>query len=564
MTRNSEDRAAPRGRPLLFAAALVAVVAILWWLRGGGGERDDVVIITIDTLRADPSKADMPVLHRLAAQGIHCAGARTVSPLTLPAHASLFTGRTPAVHGLRDNTASPLAADRDFTLLAEEFREAGYATAAFVASAVLDRRYGLDAGFDHYEAPEATPGKPQFATLDAAEQVSRVRRWLAQEKSGKPRFVWIHLWEPHAPYRPYAGDPLRPRATKADDLPVDRYWGEVRRADAALGSLTGMFDVKKTHFVVTSDHGEGLGEHGEPTHGFLVYGATMDIPLVLTGPGIPPGRQVPAPSSILDVAPTLRELCGLTAQTTDGVSLLKPPRKRVLVGESLYGNRLYGWAQLSVATDGRFTLVDGGRRLELFDRERDPREEMVHRDPASHPAYARLDRALLDYQQAKPAEVGALSVENTPYGALRRPVAGFLPRAENRKLADVAASLPVDRLVNRMRTAIAAKSPPVVERLLGRMEDLERKDPANPAPSLERGRALLLVLARYDEAVSALEEAKRRGYRSQDLDRLIALARSRAAEAAGDRSAALRILEEAVKAGLGNPALEKRIRELGG
>jgi len=546
---------------------MTVVIVVAWMIWGRGpAERHDVVIITIDTLRADPSRADMPVLHRLAAQGIHCAGARTVAPLTLPAHASLFSGVSPAVHGLRDNTASPLAADRDFSLLAEEFRDAGYVTAAFVASAVLDRRYGLDAGFDEYHAPAPpTAGRPQFATLDAVEQVSRVRRWLDQEKSGKPRFIWIHLWEPHAPYRPYAGDPVRPRGTTDEDLPVDRYWGETRRADAALGSLTSMFDPKRTNFVVTSDHGEGLGEHGEPTHGFLVYGATMDIPLILTGPDIPPGREVPAPSSILDVAPTLRELCELPGRRSDGVSLLQAPRKRVLVGESLYGNRLYGWSQLSVATDGRFTLVDGGRRLELFDRERDPREELVHRDPASHPAYARLDRALLDYQQAKAAaEEGAVSVENTPYGALRRPVAGFTPRAENRKRADVAASLEVDRLINRMRAAIAARAAAVVERMLGLMEDLERRDLTNPAPSLERGRALLLILGRFDEAVSALKEAKRRGYRSRDLDRLIALARSKAAEAAGNRDSARRILEEARDAGLGNEAVEKRIRALGG
>ena len=204
----------------------------------------------------------------------------------------------------------------------------------------------------------------------------------------------------------------------------------------------------------------------------------------------------------------------------------------MIVGESLYGNRLYDWAQLSVATDGRFTLVDGGRSPELFDRDRDPREEMVHRDPSSHPAYARLDRALLDYQQAKSPRRGVgEAVEGTPYGALRRPVDGFLPRAQNRKLRDVASSLPTDRLLNRMRAAIAGRSAPVVEFLLGRMEKLEADEPDNPAPSLERGRALLLVLRRYDEAASALEEARRRGYRSRDLDRMVAIAHAAATKA---------------------------------
>jgi len=535
---------------------------MLW----GPGERPprDIVIVTIDTLRADASPKDMPVLHRLAARGTRCAGARTVAPLTLPAHASLFSGRAPAEHGQRDNTAPPLPRDRGFPLLAEEFREAGYATAAFVAASVLDRRYGLDAGFEVYEAPDPpAPGRTEFATLDAEEQVARVRRWLENESSGKPRFVWIHLWDPHAPYRPYGGDPLRPVATKDDDPPADRYRGECRRADAALGAIVELFDESRTLFVVTSDHGEALGEHGEEAHGFLVYGATMDVPLVIAGPGVPEGGAVPAPSTLLDVAPTLRSYAGLPAQPSGGVSLLDPPVRRVVVGESLYGNRLYGWAQQSVATDGRFTLLDGGRRLELFDRKGDPRELRPHADPASHAAYNRLDRALLDYQQRAPRLEGdPAAVAGTPYGALRRPVSAFLPRAENRDLPDVAASLPVDRLVNRMRAAIAARSPPVVERLLGRLEDLGREDPGNPALPLERGRGLLFVLHRYDEAVSALREAKRRGYRSRDLDRLIALARSESALQAGDREEALKILKEAAAKGLANPALTRRIRQL--
>jgi len=538
---------------------------VAWALWGrGAAPRPDVVLITIDTLRADASKADMPVLHRLAARGTRCAGARTVAPLTLAAHASLLTGRTPAVHGLRDNTAAPLPADRPFPLLAEEFRAAGYRTAAFVASTVLDARYGLDAGFDLYAAPPAPePGRPEFATLDATEQVARVQAWLRESGDGKPRFLWIHLWDPHAPYRPYAGDPLRPKSTTEADLPADRYRGELRRADAALGALTALFDADRTVFVVTSDHGEGLGEHGEPAHGFLVYGATMDIPLVLAGPGIPVGGAIPAPSSILDVAPTLRELAGLPAAPADGVSLLGEPRRRVLVGESLYGNRLYGWAQMSVATDGRFTLVDGGPRLELFDRQNDPREELVAADPASHPAYPRLDRALLDYQQLEPGDAGeAAAVVGTPYGALRRPVQGFLPRAENRLLKDVPSSLETDRLLNRVRAAIATRNPAVVERFLGLIEDLERDDPGNPAASLERGRALLFVLQRFDEATSALEEARRRGYRSRELDRLIAAAQAAGAEAAGDREGALRILREAKERGLSDEAMDRKIREL--
>jgi len=588
LTRIDNERAARKGRPLFFALFVIALVAValVWGFWGGaGGDRPDVVIVTIDTLRAGASRSDMPSLYALAERGLDCNRARTVVPLTLPAHASLLTGVGPPVHGMRDNTAAPLpaSAQRKYSTLAEEFRAAGYDTAAFVASAVLDKRFGLDAGFDHYAAPPAPePGKPRFATLDGSEQVARVRQWLKDHPGDKPRFVWIHLWEPHEPYRPYAGDPVRPTATKAGDSPEELYWGEVRRADRYLSEILRMFDAASTVTVVTADHGEGLGEHGEKSHGFLTYGSTMDIPLVLAGPGVPVGTQ-DSPSTLMDVAPTLRALCRLEPRPGDGESLLRVPENRIVIGESLYGNRVHNWAQQSVAVDERYSLVDAGASHQLFDREVDPRERQPIPDASAHPAYERLDRALLAYQQRKsgaarppaqgtggpsPYYQGEYSgyyggyYGATPYGTVRTAVGQFLSRAENSKLVVPETALPADGLISRMRAGIDARQGPVVQHLIGRIEELERQYPDDPAPSLARGRALLFVLNRPDEAVGALEEARRRGYRSRSLHRLITVAQAAAAQAAGDFARALEILEAAEKAHPGDPRLKKSIAAL--
>jgi len=587
LIRDDTQRAAPRGRPFFFGLLILALIgAALAWgiLGGGGGKRPDVLIVTIDTLRAGVKRSDMPALYALAERGLDCGRARTVVPLTLPAHASVMTGVAPPVHGIRDNTAAPLpAADkRRFSTLAEEFRAAGYDTAAFVASAVLDKRFGLDAGFDHYAAPPAPePGKPRFATLDGSEQVARLKRWLKAHPGKKPRFIWIHLWEPHEPYRPYAGDPARPTATKDTDPAEVRYWGEVRRADRYLDEILRLFDTDRTVTVVTSDHGEGLGEHGEKSHGFLTYGATMDIPLVIAGPGVPVGSQT-SPSSLLDIAPTLRAICGLDPRPGDGASLLREPSNRIVIGESLYGNRVHNWAQQSVAMDERYSLIDAGASQQLFDREKDPRELEPIADAAGHPAYEALDRALLAYQQRKAAgpRAGAQSPGGpyagpyyagsyyagyygaTPYGTVRTGVGQFLSRANNKKHTVAETALPADELISRMRAAIDARQMPVVQHLIDRIEQLEREHPRDPSPSLARGRALLFVLNRPDEAAGALEEARRRGYRSGALNRLIAVAQAAAARAANDPARALEILEKADAAHPGDPRLKKSIAAL--
>jgi hypothetical protein len=446
---------------------------------------------------------------------------------------------------VRDNTAAPLPprAARGFSLLAEEYAEAGYATAAFVASSVLDPRYGLDAGFEEYRHPApAPPGDPTFPSRDASEQIELFRRWFEARDPSRPYFAWVHLWEPHAPYRPYAGDERRAGTDGDRDAPPVLYRGEVRKADAAVEALLGRIDRQDTVVVVTADHGESLGEHGESTHGYLCYGATMDVPLVLAGPGIAPGRRDDRVAVLEDLAPTLRRLSRLPPREGDGVDLRGRREPRVVAGESLYAYRLYTWAQQSCAFDGRYSLVDGGARVELFDRDRDPAERTPLADPASLAAYERLDRAIRAYQAPGAArqQGPAYSPAGTPYGSLRREEGDFLPPAVNRRLPDVRDNLPTVGSLNRLRAAIAGRDRALVGALLPQVVRLEVEDEGNPALSLALGRALLLVLERPAEAARALERAVERGYRSKEALRLL----EGAYRAAGDEDNAARVARE--------------------
>jgi len=531
LTRFGNRRAAVLGRPFFWVLAGAAALAL--WLVLRPGRAPNVVVISIDTLRADAlGPEDTPELMALAARGTRFVRARTPAPLPLPAPATLLPGLEPPAHGLRDNTVAPLAPDLPH--LAEELRARGYATAAFVASAVLDPRYGLDRGFDQYRAPPPVePGAPGFDFLQAPAQVERVRAWLATRPQDRPFFLWVHLWDPHAPYLPYAGDARRPGTVETDDA-RERYRGEVRRADAAVEALLALLDPETTVVVVVADHGESLGEHGEETHGHLCYGATMDVPLLLAGPGVPAGRTEDGVCGLADVAPTVRRLCGLAPARTDGRDLLDLPAGRILAGESLYAWRLYRWAQQSVAYDGRFSLVDGGPRLELFDRAEDPGELAPLAGPEARPEYAPLDRALQAYRGRRTgASAGAELQAPLYYGIPVVAGRDFLPVAENRRLPDAGPRLKSVRLLSEAASAIAARNRPLVQALVPRLLELEGADPGNPAPCLARGRALLFVLGDAAGAARALEEAVARGYASPDVYRLLEEACTRAGDAEG-------------------------------
>lgn len=362
------------------ARGLLLGVAAALLMGCGESTRPSVLLVTIDTLRADVlapwgGPADVaPRLSELAAQGTRFAACSTVTPLTLPAHASLLTGLRPAHHGLTVNGVSRPALPAP--TLAQRLREQGYATAAFVSSLVLDHRHGLDAGFDRYDDDLHGPGAPAMPTeRDGALTVTRASSWIA-ERSG-PWFAWVHLYDPHAPYAAPGG---------ATEPAREAYLDEVAYADRQLGRLLDALPSEgEILIVVTSDHGEGLGDHGEATHGLLLFESTLHVPLVMARRGVPTadfpraGELRSEPVSLLDVTPTLATLLELPPwPDLDGVPLLEPSLDRPLPLESRSPLYYYGFSPLAGVRRGALKLIAAPRAsppgLVLYDLGQDPSE----------------------------------------------------------------------------------------------------------------------------------------------------------------------------------------------
>ncbi len=349
--------------------------------------RDNVLLITLDTTRADRlgcyghARARTRHLDRLAAEGVRFAAAFSPAPITLPSHASILTGLDPPSHGVRNNGNFYLG--DGFETLATVLKREGYRTAAFVSSFILDRRYGLARGFDVYD--DAMQGaQPQVVALEAERRGDRtaleLSRWLESQGTSPqaPFFVWLHLYDPHEPYRP--PPPFR------DAFADSPYDGEVAFDDAIVASVLdklaqlGLRD--RTIVAVIGDHGESLGDHGEETHSMFLYEAAIRVPFLLWRPGaVPAGRVVRAPVRAIDLAPTLLDLVGAPPlPRTNGRSLVpvirgEETRTPPAVYAETYLPQLYmNWAPLRALRDERFKLIEAPRP-ELYDLERDPGEQ---------------------------------------------------------------------------------------------------------------------------------------------------------------------------------------------
>jgi arylsulfatase A-like enzyme/Tfp pilus assembly protein PilF len=364
---------------LLLAIAIVG--GIVLFRRPGPASvvstaRQNLVLITIDTLRADRLRRGFtPAMDALADAGVRFDNARTAVPLTLPAHVTIMTGLLPVAHGVRDNG---VVFKPQSPPLARALRDAGYRTAAFVGAYVLDRRFGLADGFDSYDdriRRDPNIGARLEAERRGGEVVDAALPWLAQVSG--PFFLWVHLYDPHAPYEP-------PEEYRAGGRSA--YDGEVAYADAQVGRIMEALSAKgvreSTVVVLAGDHGEGLGEHGELTHGMLAYDTTLKVPLVLTGPRLQ-GRSVAAPVSLADVAPSLLRRAGLTparnASNADLFSAASPDRD--VYAETQYP-RTAGWHALSVLADGKWKLILSSEP-ELYDLPADSAEQ--HNVAGDHP-----------------------------------------------------------------------------------------------------------------------------------------------------------------------------------
>jgi arylsulfatase A-like enzyme/Tfp pilus assembly protein PilF len=351
----------------------------------------DVVLVSVDTLRADAvgaygrADAGTPWIDRLAREGVRFETARAHNVMTLPSHATMLSGLLPLTHGIRDN--SGFRFPKDEPTLATLLKARGYRTGAFVSSFVLDARFGLARGFDVYDDRVGSGGNPAGVAIPerpGPETVAAALQWL-ESPDTRPALVFLHLYEPHSPY-----EPPEPFASRFRGEP---YRGEVAAADAALEpllrSLTEARPGRRALVVLTADHGEGLGEHGEDSHGVFGYESTLRVPLVLWAPGLLSPRVVKSPARLVDVMPTILELIGVAAPARlDGQSLLALATGRSGAARDSYFEALSssldrGWAPLHGVVADSLKYVDLPIP-ELFDLERDPSEatNLAARRPA--------------------------------------------------------------------------------------------------------------------------------------------------------------------------------------
>lgn len=343
----------------------------------------NVVVVTVDTLRADRLRCygytdiETPALDGLAQRGVLFEHAVAQTPLTPPSHASIFTGQNPNVHKVRNTGGFILQPSA--RPLARILQEQGWDTAAFIGSAVLKKLFGFDNGFNLYDDEMPRPGKRNEFREDperkASVVVDHAIAWLDQRSSAKPFFLWVHLYDPHLPYKPPPEF-----ARKYRSRPYD---GEVAYTDTQIGRLLEAIGRKspadKTVIAVLSDHGESLGEHGEQTHGIFLYDATLHIPFLMAGPGIPPGLRVTQQVRTIDFLPTLLEvLGGATPSGIQGVSLAPAfqagsPESDVSYAETLYPKMNMNWSELRAIRTSRWKYIRAPKP-ELYDLAADPHE----------------------------------------------------------------------------------------------------------------------------------------------------------------------------------------------
>jgi arylsulfatase A-like enzyme/Tfp pilus assembly protein PilF len=352
----------------------------------GGVARDrlNLVVVTLDTTRADRMGAygnqeiDTAAFDRIAREGVLFEQAVSVAPLTLPAHSSMFTGKFPPEHGVRDNGGFFLGPEQ--LTLAEVLKARGYRTGGFVGAYVLDSKWGINQGFDTYydkfDLGDAKAVSIAGIQRPANDVVDQALPWL-EASNGQPFFAWIHLYDAHSPYRP-----PEPFATRYKGRP---YNGEIAFADSQVARVIAKLEAlgvyERTVIMILGDHGESLGDHGEQAHGFFIYNSTTHVPFAIRTPfAATKGRHVADPVRSVDVMPTALDLLGIPApRDISGVSLapLLAGTQRELgldaYSEALYPLHHYGWSDLKALRSGRYKVIDAPRP-ELYDVERDPGE----------------------------------------------------------------------------------------------------------------------------------------------------------------------------------------------
>jgi arylsulfatase A-like enzyme/Tfp pilus assembly protein PilF len=364
---------------LLIACFLLACAGALAEVKSA----PNVVVITIDTLRPDhlgcygDKQIRTPNIDALASGGTRFERAYTPVPVTLPAHTVIFTGTYPMLSGMHDFSGNKLNATQP--TLASVLKQHGYVTGAVVGSAVLDSRFGLNQGFDFYY-DHFDFNRLQESNLEEMERPGNVVAdatldWLAKNRKNK-FFLWMHLYDPHYPYRPPA-----PYSEQYKDRPYD---GEIAFADAQVGRLIGFLKAnglyQNTLIVLAGDHGESLGEHGEKNHGFFIYNATLHVPMIIRLPGDSSPRVVSELTSLADLMPTVLHVLKIDVPSqVQGVSLLplmspkKPEESRNLYAETFLPRLHFNWSELRALETEKYHFIDAPKP-ELYDLSKDPGE----------------------------------------------------------------------------------------------------------------------------------------------------------------------------------------------
>lgn len=352
-------------------------------------QKPNIIFITLDTTRADhlPSygytEGNTPVMDAIAREGILFEQCISPTQLTLPSHCSMMTGLYPPYHGVRVNGNTALSDTHD--TLAELFSKQGYQCGAFIAAFVLDGRWGLKQGFHHYDDQFDLSKYKQLdlgaVQRPAGEVFDSALAWLDTKKSA-PFFAWIHLYDPHSPY-----DPPEPyRSQYKDRGRHGLYDGEIAYTDSQIGRCVEWLKDNRldrnTFVVIMGDHGEGLGEHGEMTHGFYIYDYAIHVPLLIRTPFKElSGIRIPSQVRLTDVYPTLLDMLGMEIPAENqGESLLPlifdptAPDTRMAYSEAMAPNVQYGWSTLHSWRSTGYKYIEAPRP-ELYDLSKDPLEE---------------------------------------------------------------------------------------------------------------------------------------------------------------------------------------------
>ncbi|MGD0222917.1 MAG: sulfatase-like hydrolase/transferase [Terriglobia bacterium] len=484
----------------LFAAAGLGAVLLLLQAvvsRGGapqGAESPNIILITIDTLRADhvgcygdPSAAT-PNIDALAQTGARFTHAYTPVPLTLPAHASLMTGSFPMATGMHDFTTNKLPSSS--VTLAKVLRDNGFTTAAFIASAVLDSRFGLNQGFDtyfdHFDFRELHGSHFDEWERRGDVVVDEVVSWLKLNPR-QPFFLWVHLYDPHQPYTP-----PEPYASRFRASPYD---GEIAFADVQVGRLFAYLRERQIYenalIVLASDHGEGLGEHGEKTHGFFIYNSTLHVPLIFKVPGAA-ARVVEEDVSLVDVMPTILQALQLRIPpAAQGRSLLSPILGRPsgatsnLYAETYLPLLHFHWSQLRALQSRGWKYIEAPKP-ELYDVRNDPSERknlLAGRGALAREMGEQLQGLMRQYTPAGGPKVGQVLTDPALYDRLRAlgyvaVSAGTFAEPSGKPLAD-----PKDRIetYDLLSQAMADGQHGQYQESLRKLAEAAKAEPDSPA-----------------------------------------------------------------------------------